>query len=139
MSRPNPVILLGILAAIFVVWSGVSLLGEGLYIAKHEGDTLHFIEIVLRMAEGQRPHLDFMTPIGGLAFAPVALMVKAGLGIGHAFLWSQIVVALVLLPAVWWVSLSRLSPRLAPVFGGIVLVLVLALVHGEANGAISVS
>lgn len=139
MSRPNPVILLGILVGIFFVWSGISVLRDGLYIAKHEGDTLHLVEIIFRMAEGQRPHLDFMTPIGALAFAPIVLLVKAGMGIGHALIWSQILVAAVMLPAVWWVSMSRLSPRLAPVFGGFVLILILALVHGEAEAGISVS
>ena len=31
---------------------GVSLLSDGLYVAKHDGDTLHLLQIVFRMAEG---------------------------------------------------------------------------------------
>lgn len=139
MSRPNPAVLLGILVAILVVLGGAAVLKGGFYTGKHEGDTLHMMQIVFRMAAGERPHVDIMTPIGGLAFAPIVLFVKAGFGIGMAALWSQIVIAAFFLPALWWVSLSRLSPRLAVAFGVIVMVLVLALVHGEAQRSVSIS
>lgn len=139
MSRPNPAVLFGILVIVLVTLGGVSLLKGGLFIGKHEGDTLHMMEIVFRLAEGQRPHLDFMTPIGGLAFAPIALFVQAGVGIGNAFIFAQILVAVAFLPAVWWVSVGRLTPLLAASFGTVIMVLILALVHGEAHRAVSVS
>ena len=139
MSRPNPLVLLGILVTALILLGGATLLKGGFYIGKHEGDTLHMMQIVFRMAEGQVPHKDFMTPIGGLAFAPIALFVKSGMGIGTATLWAQILMAAAMLPALWWVSLSRLTPKLAVFFGIVVMVLILALVHGEAQRSVSIS
>lgn len=80
-----------------------------------------------------------MTPIGALAFWPVALLVKAGSGIGMAIIWSQVITALVFLPIVIWVGWSRLSPWVAALFGLCVMVLLLSLVHGEAARAVSIS
>ena len=139
MSRPNPVVLTAFLMGILVLLGGAALLKGGLYIGKHEGDTLHLMQIVFRMADGQLPHLDFMTPIGALAFWPIALLVEAGLGVGMAILWSQVIVAAVFLPIVVWVASSRLSPNTALLFGAVVMVLLLALVHGEAQRSVSIS
>ena len=139
MSRSNPTVLFGFFVAVIVAICGASLLKGGLYIGKHEGDTLHLIEIVLRMAAGEWPHLDFMTPIGALAFAPIVLFVDLGYGIGTAFLLAQALVVVVLLPAVWWVAWTRLRGVLPYLFGLIVIVLVTALVHGEAERSISLS
>lgn len=139
MSRPNPVILTAVLAVIVLALGGAAVLKGALYIGKHEGDALHMMQIVLRMADGQVPHLDFMTPIGALAFWPVALLVKAGMGVGMAFLWSQVIVAALFLPIVAWVAASRLTPNLALLFGGVVMVLLLALIDGGAEANISVS
>ena len=86
MSRPNPTILFGFFVAVIVAMCGVSLLKGGVYISKHEGDTLHMLQIVFRMAEGQWPHIDFMTPIGALAASPIALFVKLGFGVGNGVL-----------------------------------------------------
>jgi len=139
MSRPNPVILTAFLAMIVLVMGGAAVLKGGLYIDKHDGDAMHLMEIVFRMAEGQVPHLDFMTPIGALAFWPVALLVMSGMGVGMAFLWSQVIVAALFLPMVVWVAASRLGPNLALLFGGVVMVLLLALIDGGAETNISVS
>lgn len=139
MSRTNPVIYLGVLLAMLVVLGGAGLGRGELLVAKHEGDMLHFVDIVMRMAQGQRPHLDFSTPIGAWAFAPVVLFVKWGFGVGTAFLAAQVLVALCLLPAVWWVGVSRLTPGLSVLFGLIVMGMVLALVHGEAQPDLSLS
>ncbi|MBV1902424.1 MAG: hypothetical protein KUG58_02185, partial [Marinosulfonomonas sp.] len=105
----------------------------------HEGDTLHFLQIVLRMADGQWPHLDFMTPIGVLAVAPISMFVALGYGAGTAILLSQLLVAVILLPAVWWAAYSRMRGVLPYLFGFIVLVLVTALVYGETEPSISIS
>ncbi|MDJ0628646.1 MAG: hypothetical protein QNJ44_10340 [Rhodobacter sp.] len=139
MSRPNPALLFGFLVAVIVILAGVTLAKGGFFIAKHEGDTLHLLQIVFRMASGEWPHLDFMTPIGWLAFAPIALFVNLGMGIGHAILFSQILVAFVLLPAVFWAGMTRFAGALAYLFGLVVLVLVMALVHGEAERSVSIS
>ncbi len=139
MSRPNPTILFGFFVALIVAMCGVSLLKGGLYIGKHEGDTLHMLQIVFRMVAGQWPHLDFMTPIGALAAGPIVLFVTLGYGIGMAFILAQTLVAIVLLLPLWWVAWSRLDGILPYLFGFFVLVLVTALVHGEAQPSISLS
>jgi hypothetical protein len=139
MNRPNPAVLFGFFVAIIVAMCGLTLLKGGLYLSRHEGDTLHLMQVLLRMDGGQRPHLDFMTPIGALSFAPIVLFMQMGLGVGKSIVLAQGLVAIVLLPVVWWVAFSRMRGALAYLFGLIVLVLVTALVHGEALSAISVS
>ncbi len=115
-------------------------LAGGLYVSQHEGDTLHLADMVLRMAEaGQVPHLDFMTPIGIGALWPIAVFVKAGLGLGHAFFAAQAVLALVMFGPILRAGQSRLPGALAWVFAAYAIGLCLALVHGEATAAISVS
>ena len=137
MSRPNPAVLFGFFVAVIVAMCGAALLKGGLYLGKHEGDTFHLLQIVFRMADGQVPHLDFMTPIGVIAFAPIALFVKLGYGAGISIILSQLLVAIALLPAVWWVAYSRLQGLLPYLFGLFVLVLVTALVHGEAQRSVA--
>ncbi|WP_298494635.1 hypothetical protein [uncultured Maritimibacter sp.] len=127
------------LAALIVALGGAAILKGGFYIGKHEGDTLHMVQMVLRMAGGDWPHLDFVTPIGVLAMAPIAWLVSLGLGVGHAILWSQILVALILFLPTWYVARTRFSGLLSYAFGGLVMVLALALVHGEAEQAVSIS
>ena len=139
MTRPSPGFLGVFLIAVALVLAGAGLAKGGLYIGKHEGDTLHLLQIVLREARGQWPHLDFQTPIGVLATAPIALFVWLGAGIGHAILYAQALVAVLALPAIWWVAASRFRGGAAYLFGALVLVLILALVHGEAERSVSIS
>ncbi len=139
MQRPNPIYFLGFLLVLLAVLGGLGVAKGAVLINRHDGDALHLLQIVLRMAEGQVPHLDFMTPIGALAFAPIAVLIERGLGAGAAFLWAQVLVAAVLLPAVWRAGVSRLPPALAYVFGAAVLSLCLALVYGGRDAVQSVS
>ncbi|PIE07119.1 MAG: hypothetical protein CSA74_08875 [Rhodobacterales bacterium] len=139
MSRPNSAFLGAFLVLVLAVLAVATLAKGGFYIAKHEGDTLHLLQIVLREAEGQWPHLDFHTPIGVLATAPIALFIWLGFGAGTAILCAQIMVAVLALPAIWWVAASRFNGALAYAFGFLVLVLILALVHGESEGSVSIS
>ncbi|MCY1126998.1 hypothetical protein OU426_09035 [Frigidibacter sp. RF13] len=132
-----------LLLAVVLVMGGLPFLKGAFYIGKHEGDTLHLAEIVLRMAAGEWPHLDFMTPIGLFATAPIALFVKAGWGFGHAIFLAQLLVALVLLPTTVWVVSRRIEPltgrAAAWAYGALVMALCLALVHGESEISISIS
>ncbi len=137
MSRQNPAFLGGFLVMVLAVLAAATLAKGGFYIGKHEGDTLHVLQIVLREAAGQWPHLDFQTPIGVLATAPIALFVWLGFGSGMSMLLAQILVAVLALPAIWWVAASRFRGALAHVFGVLVLVLILALVHGQTERAVS--
>lgn len=129
-------------AGLLVAWAvlaGVLVAKNGLFVAKHEGDTMHLVEIVLRQAAGQWPHLDFMTPIGVLATGPIAAFVAAGWDVGAAVLWAQAAVALALLPALWWVGVSRMGLGWGLAFGAICLILASALVHGEPERSLSIS
>ncbi len=139
MGRANPTVLFGFFVAVIVALCGTALLKGGFYIGKHEGDTFHLLQIVFRMSEGQWPHLDFMTPIGVLAFAPIALFVKLGHGVGTSILLGQALVAVVFLPAVWRIAHSRMRGGLPYLFGLIIFVLIGALVHGEAQRSVSIS
>ena len=127
------------LMVLIVVLGGAPLIKGAFYLGKHEGDAMHLAELVLRMADGQWPHLDFMTPIGVLALAPIAIFIKAGAGLGHAIFYAQILVATLLLLPVLRVATSRLSGFWPYAYGGFVMLLCLALVHGEAHSAISIS
>lgn len=139
MSRPNPTALLGFFVALIVALCGASVLKGGLYIGKHELDTLHLLEIVTRMANGEWPHLDFVTPIGALATYPISIFIQGGMGAGMAIIWSQALVVLVALPMAWWAASSRLSRLPAYLFAIFVVVLITALVHGESEKSISIS
>lgn len=127
------------LAFLIVLLGGAGLAKGGLYITRHEGDVAHMVEIILRMLNGQTPHLDFSTPIGFLAFLPVALLAKAGLGIGQAFIAAQIGIAIVLAPMILRVARSRLTGLTAWAFGAVMMALIMGLVHGENITALSVS
>ncbi|MEZ5777835.1 MAG: hypothetical protein R3E44_05690 [Paracoccaceae bacterium] len=139
MSRLKSFPLPLFLVAVIAVLGGVTLAKGAFYLEKHEGDAMHLAELVLRMAEGQWPHLDFMTPIGVLAIAPIAAFVRAGAGLGHAILYSQILVAALLLLPVLRVAKSRLPAFWGYAYGAFVMVLCLALIHGESESSISIS
>ncbi|RME15618.1 MAG: hypothetical protein D6801_07030, partial [Alphaproteobacteria bacterium] len=123
----------------FLAIAAMTLGRGGLYMARHEGDALHLMQIVLLEARGWRPHVDIETPIGILATAPMALFVRLGLGFGHAFLAAQALVAALLLPAIWHVAGSRLRGLSAWIFSGFTLLLCMALVNGQTETGLSVS
>ncbi|MEM9248607.1 MAG: hypothetical protein AAGB05_07900 [Pseudomonadota bacterium] len=128
------------LVGVWALMSVLTLAPGALVLTRHEGDAMHLAAMVLRMAEGQWPHVDFMTPIGALALAPIAGLVALGLGLGQAIIWSQILFAAALLPVIWWVAMSRFgSGWIGMIYGALVLVMVMAMVHGGTTQAVSVS
>ena len=139
MSRPNPYLLTAVLLAFTAVFGGFPVLQGGLYLDTHEADTYHHLDILFRMKGGQLPHSDFMTPLGLLAFLPVVVLMQTGLGVGMAFLWGQVAVALVLLPAVVYAALTRFPPLLAYCFAFLVLGLTMALTYGGVSANVSIS
>jgi len=139
MRQANRTSVFIVLVATILALGGIAIAKGGFYLGKHEGDTLHMVEIVSRMAAGQLPHIDFMTPIGALAFAPIALFKANGVGIGMSVLWSQVLVALAFLLPTFWIAISRFPRQLAAPFGFVVLAMILALVHGEAESGVSIS
>lgn len=139
MKRSDPITLAGLMAAILgaATWAGLA--KGGLYPVRHEGDMLHMVQIVLREAAGEWPHLDFMTPLGVLAFAPIALFVRLGQPLADAFVLGQALVGAALLPAAWWAGLSRLPRGWAHLFGAGVMVLVVALVPATPDPDLALS
>ncbi|WP_375687220.1 hypothetical protein [Pseudooceanicola sp. LIPI14-2-Ac024] len=139
MSAAQVRLFCGILAGYLALQLGLVWLADGFRFARHEGDMLHLAELVLRMASGEVPHRDFVTPIGDLAIRPMAWMMALGTGLGAAMLWGQILVALALIPMVVWTGVSRLRFWLATVFGLVVLGLATAQVFGGWDVQLSLS
>lgn len=124
------------LLVLFAIEAALTLLPNGIVITGHEGDLLHMIDAGIRMSEGEIPHLDFMTPIGIIGFAPFAFFLSMGAAAGQAAVLANLLICLILLPATWWVGASRMTPWVAWFFGAMIIVLCTALVHG--NGSISI-
>jgi len=139
MERPSAAGLLGVLLAVLAVQS-VLMFGKGvLLLDQHEGDAIHILEIVMRMAQGQWPHVDFMTPLGLLSFAPIVWLMSLGLGAGHAIMGSFVLFGVIMVPAIWWAARTRLTGWLAYAFGAMVIVLITALVYGGNTQVASIS
>ncbi|MCF6271865.1 MAG: hypothetical protein L3J37_01555 [Rhodobacteraceae bacterium] len=128
-----------VLLAALLVEALVTLWPSGLAITGHEGDLMHMLDASLRMVDGEMPHLDFMTPIGILGFAPVAYWIWAGFMVGKATLLANMSMAVFMLPAIWWVGASRLSFGQALFFGLGMIALLTSLVFGGAVPTISLS
>jgi len=139
MQRVSAGLYLGFLLLVLAVQTGLMSLKGILLIDQHEGDALHLIQIILRMAEGQRPHLDFMTPVGVFAMLPMSWPASLGLGLGMSIMMGMSLFALILLPAIWWVGWSRLQGLVAYLFGGFMIILCTALVYGGATQAASIA
>jgi len=139
-NRADPARLIAAAIVLAIAMAVMPFLKGVLIIGKHEGDTLHLADIVLRMADyGQLPHLDFMTPLGIMSVWPIVLFVKAGLGFGMAFAAAQALVAALLIGPILRVALTRFTGWTAWAYTGFTITMILALVHGEANAAISLS
>ena len=126
----------------FAVILGVTALNlstAAIYGTQFEGDVIHLMDIVLRMVVGELPHLDFMTPIGILAFAPISIFVATGVEPGHSVFLGQAVVAVALTPLVVWVAVSRFDGWLRLIYVAVVLVFALGLVQGTASPQVSLS
>lgn len=139
MSKESGKILAAFMAVLLAGFAAVGFAKGGFYIGKHEGDTLHLLQMLLRMGDGDWPHLNFVTPIGVMAFAPIAVFIKAGYGVGQSIIAGQFLVALAFFPAAYWVAQSRFAKGWRFVFAATILVYAVALVHGEANDAVSIS
>ncbi|GAA0291687.1 hypothetical protein [Rhodovulum strictum] len=139
MTRLDMLGLAAAMAAVLGAASWAGLAAGGLYPAMHEGDMLHMVQIVLHQAAGDWPHLDFMTPLGVLANAPIALFVRLGHPFAEAFVLGQALVGAALLPAAWWAAHDRLARPWAHVFGAGIMLLAVALVPATAAPEISLS
>ena len=134
-NRKFLVVLTAVIAGVFFV----SVLPGGLWITGHEGDLIHTLDNALRMVAGDKPHQDFMTPLGVLTIAPIALFIKAGFGPGMSILLAQFAVCLCAVPMIIWVSLSRLSGVWRYVFAIGMVLLCTALTYGGDNPSTSLA
>lgn len=139
MSRPNPLVLFSILLVTLLGCSWFGLRHGALLISGYEGDTFHLLDILFRMEQGLVPHVDFMTPLGVLSFLPIEFFLTRGYGIGQAILWSQVLVAFLLFPAIFYTAWSRLTPKTGYFFGWFIVTLVLALSFGGSEPGLSIS
>ena len=121
----------------FLLIGAVTVLPGVLRVTGHEFDLVHTLDIAYRLAEGDRPHLDIMTPLGVLAFAPIVTFLKQGFGPGMSYLWAQVLVTAVLLPGIWWIGVSRLQGWLRGVYGVSMVLLGLSLIFGNDNPSIT--
>lgn len=126
-----PLVVVALLEAVLLLWPG------GLAVNQHHGDTLHIVQILMRMADGQVPHLDFMTPIGVFSFLPSYLFL--GYGVGTAILAGQVLVMFLVLPMIWWAVASRMQGFVALAYALLAVIMVSAIVHGGVKPFSSVS
>jgi hypothetical protein len=109
MSAIRPIILALMLGILWAVLAAILLIPGHLAIAGIEADVLHALDGAVRMQGGAVPHLDFTTPLGLLAFGLPALALAQGLGPGTALIVSNLAVALLLLPMLFWLGTTRLG------------------------------
>ena len=119
--------------ALLQLWLGY------LAINGHEVDAIHAVTAAIRVADGTQQHIDFVSPLGVLTFLPAALFIKVGFGAGLAFILSQLLVALILAPMIWYAATSRLTGLAAPFFAAISIIMITALVYGGDNATVSIS
>ena len=129
----------GFLLAFFALDLVLITITPRLLITAHEGDLLHMLDATLRMADGELPHLDFMTPIGILGFAPVAAMLSLGFPVGRATLLADASMLALMIPAIWWLATTRLSRGQAYYFGAVMVLTMIAVIYGNGSSAISLS
>ncbi|MEM8786629.1 MAG: hypothetical protein AAGE76_00050 [Pseudomonadota bacterium] len=124
-----------ILIGAALLWAGLVLYPGVFRISGHELDLIQALDVSYRMIEGARPHLDFMTPLGVLAFQPIAWFLAAGYGPGLSFLMAQVAVTFAVLPLVWWVGMSRLTGAVRLIFGIGMVALGSSMIFGAAKPA----
>lgn len=117
----------------------LTLLGDGLYFTSHEADMLHLADLVLRQSAGDLYHTDISTPIGAWATLPMALLHRAGLGLGAAMMWAQVIVLVNLLVVAALTFPNRLTLGQSFVAAAVVAGLGAGLVFGGLEPIVSLS
>ena len=123
----------------YVLIAGVQLLSGVLLIQSHELDGIHAVAGALLVAGGNLPHVDFMTPLGIGAFAPVALFLVLGCSVGISFILAQLLVALLLLPCIVWVAYSRLTRGWQELMAVTLIIMATALTAGGVERYLEIS
>ncbi|MEM7753130.1 MAG: hypothetical protein AAF230_06935 [Pseudomonadota bacterium] len=139
MGRADGFLVTVVFAVFVVAYGALSWAAGGLFVDTHEGDTYHLLDILSRLQDGAVPHLDFVTPLGALAFWPVHWIIQTGQTTGAALILSQIAFAFCLLPFVAYAASTRLTRGVAIYFGLTTLGVVLALSYGTATAGVGIS
>lgn len=128
-----------IFAALLLVQAILTTLSGGLFFTRHEADMVHLTSLVLRQSGGELYHLDISTPIGGWSTLPMAILHKAGFGLGSAMLWGQVSVFALIAPFAAIIMANRLTLGQAALFAVLLSGLITGLVFGGTDSLISLS
>ncbi|MEM9974631.1 MAG: hypothetical protein AAF771_10655 [Pseudomonadota bacterium] len=139
MSRANPLMLAVFLAVVLAAMVGPAFLKGGVYLTAFEGDALHVVDVAMRMHLGQIPHLEFHTPLGAMAFLPIAWMLGFGAPLGMAYLGAQALMAALVLPLAFWAAWTRLPKRTAFVFAAMPIIVMASLSYGTAEPPVTIA
>ena len=120
-------------------FSWIGLRPDALLLSGHEGDTYHLLDVLFRMERGLEPHFDFMTPLGVLSFLPIQIFLERGYGVGISILYSQVLVAAVLFLPIFYVTYTRLTPKMGYFFAAFSIVVVLAITFGGSEPGLAIS
>ena len=102
-------------------------------------DALHSTLISIEISKGAVLHSDIHTPLGILAYWPIAKLMNLGLGAGAALGYANGLIAFVMLPAIYWVGVSRFDGILRFLFGAMVLLYCMATLHGGIKVGVDMS
>ncbi len=130
---------LSIFAALWGCAAAIWLGAGHLAITGHEVDVLHVLEAAERLQNGARVHLDFLTPLGVLAFWPISLFLSAGFGADQALILANLAVPLLALPLLAFVAASRMGLGAGALFGLTAIGLGVGGVYGGTNETVSMS
>lgn len=139
MSRANPFVLALFLAVVLAAMVGPAFLKGGVYLTAFEGDALHVVDVAMRLHLGQIPHVEFHTPLGALAFLPIAWMLGAGAPLGLAYLGAQALMAALVLPLAFWAAWTRLPKRTAYAFAAMPIIVMASLSYGTAEPPVTIA
>lgn len=126
----------GFTMILVAVWAAIAvlLLWPGhLAIDVVEVDVLHALDGAMRMVAGDRPHLDFMTPLGALSFGGIALPMALGASAADAMIYANLVLGAMLIPPLIWLRATRLEQGQALVAGIMILIFGMSLIYGSAS------
>lgn len=137
MRAAHPGRVFTILIAVWAVLAVLSVWRGGLYVLGFETDMTHLVQILLRLEAGEQLHRNFSTPLGGWAFWPIEALMAAGLSMGRAMVWAQVLVALALAPGLWWAGVTRLRHGPAIALGLVSLVIAMAMTYGGTNASVT--
>ncbi|WP_112321627.1 hypothetical protein [Oceanibium sediminis] len=128
-----------ILLSVWLVLATVTLLPGVFRVTGHEMDLIQMLDVIYRMQAGDLLHHQIMTPLGLLAFLPIKAGMDLGYGPGRSYLLAQAGVAALLLPAIWYLCLSRFEGVWRLAVGVALLVITMALVYGGPQPSILAS